>query len=105
MIEFQLNDFVQPTYENAMTEAARSSSQTGNQLIKCQANVKRRLLPPRTRKSAIPDDYLVYLQKMEINEDIIDDPMTFDHVMQYEQSQLWKNAMLEDMNSMQVNGV
>ncbi|KAM1132607.1 hypothetical protein ACFX19_047680 [Malus domestica] len=61
MIEFQLDDFVQPTYENVKTETAESSSQTGNQPIESQATVEKRLLPPRTKRSAIPDDCLVYL--------------------------------------------
>lgn len=62
--------------------------------------------PPRTRRSVIPDDYLVYLQEIEVTEGISEDPITFEQAMKSEQSNLWHNkAMVDELKFMQINNV
>ena len=60
----------------------------------------------RERRSAIPDDYVVYLQEQEddigMNED---DPINFLQAMKSFDSQMWIDAMNEEMKSMKDNDV
>ena len=60
----------------------------------------------RERRSAIPDDYVVYLQEHEFDIGIVeDDPINFTQVKQSSNSQKWIDAMNEEMKSMRDNGV
>lgn len=59
----------------------------------------------RERKSAIPSDYVVYLQESDYNVGAIDDPESYLQAMSCERSELWYNAMKEEMNSMRSNDV
>ena len=60
----------------------------------------------KERRSAIPDDYIIFLQE---NEDDIslteDDPINFCQAMRSSNSQKWINAMKDEMKSMQDNDV
>ena len=60
----------------------------------------------RERRSAIPDDYVVFLQEHEddigVNED---DPINFLQAMKSSDSQMWIDAMNEEMKSMKDNDV
>ena len=57
----------------------------------------------RERKSAIPSDYVVYLQESDIGAE--NDPETFSQAMNCKESNLWHDAMREELNSMKSNGV
>ena len=54
----------------------------------------------RVRKSAIPSDYIAYLQESDYNIEAENDPKTFDQAMSCKESNLWYDAMKDEMNSM-----
>lgn len=57
----------------------------------------------RERKSAIPSDFVVYLHESDIG--VENDPESFSQAMNCKESELWYNAMKEEMNSMKSNEV
>ncbi|XP_068657835.1 uncharacterized protein [Aristolochia californica] len=57
----------------------------------------------RLKRSAILNDYVVYLQESNIG--AANDPKLFSQAMSCKKSKLWYNAMKEEMNSMKSNGV
>jgi hypothetical protein len=59
----------------------------------------------RTRKSAIPNDYIVYLQESDYNVGAENDPESFRQAMSCKESNLWYDAMNDEMNSMKNNDV
>ena len=59
----------------------------------------------RTRKSAIPDDYVVYLGEHDFDIGSVSDPMTYKDAVTYPQSSMWVNAMQDEIASMDHNGV
>ena len=59
----------------------------------------------RERKSTIPSDYVVYLQESDFNVGAINDRETFSQAMNNKESNLWFDAMKDEMNSMASNGV
>ena len=59
----------------------------------------------RVRKSAIPNDYIVYLQELDYNIGAENDPETFSQAMSFKESNSWYSAMKEEMNSMTSNRV
>uniref|UniRef100_A0A2N9FCT2 Reverse transcriptase Ty1/copia-type domain-containing protein n=1 Tax=Fagus sylvatica TaxID=28930 RepID=A0A2N9FCT2_FAGSY len=59
----------------------------------------------RPKRSTIPDDYVVYLQESDYNIGAENDPEFFSQAMSCKKSELWYNAMKEEMNSMKSNGV
>ena len=56
-------------------------------------------------KSAIPSDYIVYLQESDYNIGAKNDPKILSQAMNSKESELWYNAMNEEMNSMNSNEV
>ncbi|CAL2224945.1 unnamed protein product [Prunus armeniaca] len=58
----------------------------------------------RPRRSAIPGDYMVYLQEVEFNIGDLDDPISYREAMESSQSTLWQAAMEEELASMDKNG-
>ncbi|RVW95334.1 Retrovirus-related Pol polyprotein from transposon TNT 1-94 [Vitis vinifera] len=59
----------------------------------------------RTKKSAIPNDYVVYLQECDYNIGAENDPESFSQAMSCKESELWYNAMKDEMSSMKCNDV
>ena len=59
----------------------------------------------RVRRTAISDNYMVYLQESEYNVGVEDDPETFSQAMSCNKSNLWLEAMKDEMDSMASNGV
>ncbi|CAL9094312.1 unnamed protein product, partial [Musa textilis] len=59
----------------------------------------------RNKRSAIPSDYVVYLQESDYNIGVENDPETFSQAMSCKESDLWYNAMKEEINSMKSNEV
>ena len=59
----------------------------------------------RTRRSAIPDDYIVYLQDYEFDVSNSSEPVTFQEVMNSSQSEPWMDAMRDELSSMSQNEV
>lgn len=60
----------------------------------------------RERRSAIPNDYVVYLQEHEFSIGVMDDdPVTFHDAMKSSNSHKWIEAMKEEYKSMQDNHV
>ena len=55
------------------------------------------------RISAIPSDFVVYLQESDIG--VENDPESFSQAMNSKESELWYNVMKEKMNSMKSNDV
>ncbi|KAH9760840.1 Integrase catalytic domain-containing protein [Citrus sinensis] len=59
----------------------------------------------RTKKPAIPYDYVVYLQESDVNIGAEDDPTSFLQATCSSKSILWYNAMKDEMDSMTNNQV
>ncbi|KAL0373926.1 UNVERIFIED_CONTAM: Secreted RxLR effector protein [Sesamum radiatum] len=59
----------------------------------------------RIKRSAIPGDYMIYLQEYEFNVGAENDPETFSQAMKGRESILWYDAMKEEMSSMAFNEV
>ncbi|KAK9232999.1 hypothetical protein WN943_023248 [Citrus x changshan-huyou] len=59
----------------------------------------------RTKKPAIPSDYVVYLQESDVNIGAEDDPTSFLQATCSSKSILWYNAMKDEMDSMTNNQV
>ncbi|CAJ2671288.1 unnamed protein product [Trifolium pratense] len=59
----------------------------------------------RTKKSAIPSDYIAYLQESDYNVGAENDPENFSQAMSCKESNLWYDAMKDEMNSMKNNNV
>nr|KYP60323.1 Retrovirus-related Pol polyprotein from transposon TNT 1-94 [Cajanus cajan]KYP60344.1 Retrovirus-related Pol polyprotein from transposon TNT 1-94 [Cajanus cajan] len=60
----------------------------------------------REKRSAIPDDYIVFLQEHEVGIGLMeDDPIIFHQAMESSNSQKWIDAMNEEIKSMRDNDV
>lgn len=59
----------------------------------------------RERRSAISDDYVVYLQESDCNVEVDNDPLSFSQAISSTDSNLWMNAMKDEMDSMASNQV
>ena len=60
----------------------------------------------RERRSAIPDDYIVFLQEHEVHEGLAeDDPINLSQALQSSNSHKWIDAMKDEMKSMGDNDV
>ena len=59
----------------------------------------------RERRSAIPPDYLVYIGEQDYDIGYVDDPMTYAEAVSCPQSELWLDAMKDEIQSMRHNGV
>ncbi|RVW23075.1 hypothetical protein VitviT2T_005480 [Vitis vinifera] len=59
----------------------------------------------RTKRSTIPNDYVVYLQECDYNIGAKNDPEFFLQAMSCKESELWYNAMKDEMSSMKCNDV
>ena len=59
----------------------------------------------RVRKLVIPNDYVVYIQKSDYNIGVANDLNNFSQAMSYKESELWYNAIKEEMDSMKSNDV
>ncbi|RVX02371.1 Retrovirus-related Pol polyprotein from transposon TNT 1-94 [Vitis vinifera] len=59
----------------------------------------------RTKRLAIPSDYVVYLQESDYNIGAENDPESFSQAMSCKESELWYNAMKDEMSSMRCNDV
>ncbi|RVW62445.1 Retrovirus-related Pol polyprotein from transposon TNT 1-94 [Vitis vinifera] len=59
----------------------------------------------RTKRSAIPNDYVVYLQECDYNIGAENDPESFSQAMSCKESELWYNAMKDEMSSIKCNDV
>jgi len=53
----------------------------------------------------IPSDYVVYLQESDYNIGAANDPEMFSEAMSSKESNLWHNAMKDEMDSMAFNQV
>ena len=60
-----------------------------------------RRVSQRTRKSAIPNDFLLYLHE----EGCDDDPLTFDQAINCNKAEFWQESMREEMDLMSRNSV
>ena len=59
----------------------------------------------RERGSAIPPDYLVYIGEQDYNIGSVADSMTYVEAVSCPQSELWLDAMRDEIQSMRRNGV
>ena len=59
----------------------------------------------RERKSAISDDYVVYLQESEFDIGIYNDLISYSHAIKSNDSEKWIDAMNEELKSMDKNQV
>ena len=60
----------------------------------------------RERRSAIPDDYIVFLQEHEVDVNLVeDDPINLQQVLQSSNSHKWIDAMKDEMKSMEDNDI
>ena len=60
----------------------------------------------RERRKAISDDYIIFLQEHEDNNEMVnDDPISFHQAMKSSNFQKWIDAMNEEMKSMKTNDV
>ena len=79
-------------------QSARQNDPHGNVELTLRRSI-------RVRRSTIPDDYIMYLQELDDDLRAENDPITFSHAMNCKESDLWFNAMKDEMNSMVTNGV
>ena len=57
-------------------------------------------------RSAIPDDYIIFLQEHEVDVKLAeDDPINLQQALQSSNSLKWINAMKDEMKSMEDNSV
>ena len=57
-------------------------------------------------RSALPDDYIVFLQEHEVNIGMMeDDPINFDQAIENSNSQKWIDAINDEMKSIKDNDV
>ena len=59
----------------------------------------------RSKRSKIISDYVVYLQECDYNIGAENDPEFFSQAMSCKESELWYNAMKDEMSSMRCNDV
>ena len=59
----------------------------------------------RERRSAIPPDYLVFIGEQDYDIGYVADPMTYAEAVSCPQSELWLDAMKDEIQSMRHNGV
>ena len=59
----------------------------------------------RERRLAIPPDYLVYIGEQDYDIGSVADPMTYAKAVSCPQSELWLDAMRDEIQSMRHNGV
>ena len=60
----------------------------------------------RERRSAIPDDYIVFLQEYEVDIGVVeDDPINCRQAMESSNSQKWIDSMNEEIKSIKDNDV
>ena len=59
----------------------------------------------RERRSAIPPDYLVYIGEQDYDIGSVTDPITYEEAVSCPQSELWLDAMRDEIQSMRHNGV
>ena len=59
----------------------------------------------RERRSAIPPDYLVYIGEQDYDIGSVADPITYVEAVSCPQSELWLDAMRDEIQSMRHNGV
>ena len=59
----------------------------------------------RERRSAIPPDYLVYIGEQDYDIGSVADPITYAEAVSCPQSELWLDAMRDEIQSMRHNGV
>lgn len=59
----------------------------------------------RTRKSAIPDDYMVYLQEMKYDIGDEDDLTSYKEAIENSKSGMWEAVMKDELVSMSRNNV
>ncbi|WKA11122.1 hypothetical protein VitviT2T_028652 [Vitis vinifera] len=59
----------------------------------------------RTKRSEIPNDYVVYLQECDYNIGAENDLESLSQAMSCKESELWYNAMKDEMSSMKCNDV
>ena len=57
------------------------------------------------RKPAIPNDYVMYLQELDYDIGTKNDPEKFSQAISCKESNLWYDAMKDEMNYMASNGV
>ncbi|KAK1581876.1 hypothetical protein Q3G72_009867 [Acer saccharum] len=57
----------------------------------------------REHRSAIPDDYIVYLQEHDFDLGVDDDPRNYGQAVQSSQSSKWMDAMVDELRSMDAN--
>ena len=58
----------------------------------------------RERRSAIPPDYLVYIGEQDYDIGSVTDPITYEEAVSCPQSELWLDAMRDEIQSMRHNG-
>ena len=81
------------------------NNQLSNRLINKYLKRMMKQHSTRVRKSAIPNDYIVYLQELDYNIGAENDPKTFSQAMSSKESNSWYSVMKEEMNSMISNRV
>ena len=99
----------QIAYHNPVDQVVQDSPKTFEQPVEQhdpQENVDTTLRrSTRARKTTIPSDYVVYLQEYDYNIGVENDPETFLQAISFKESNLWYDAMKDEMNSMASNGV
>ncbi|GJU31326.1 hypothetical protein Tco_1174915 [Tanacetum coccineum] len=61
--------------------------------------------PARVRKPVVPDEYIVYLQETDFDIGIDNDPVSFSQAIKGDKSEMWIDAMKEELKSMAQNKV
>ena len=104
--------FAQPINEDPQTTTGNDVNQVVHQVPDMVEQPARQHDPHgnveltlRRSTRVIPDEYIVYLQELGNDLGAKNDSITFSHAMNCKESDLWFNAMKDEMNSMETNGV
>ncbi|RVX03582.1 hypothetical protein CK203_027914 [Vitis vinifera] len=91
--------FYCPSHSTRIVES-RNAKFLENDLIsgrKCDTTLR---ISTKARKTTIPSDYVVYLQESDYDIGTENDPETFSQAISCKESNLWYDAMKDEMNSM-----
>ncbi|KAM1945845.1 hypothetical protein ACFX13_000776 [Malus domestica] len=83
--------------QHAVTPIPSGHAESSNPITLMQAAVPLRK-SQRTKKSALSNDYMTYLNEVEYDFGDVDDPTTYNAAIESPQASLWHAAMQDELN-------
>ena len=91
---------IQNSHEEVVSEPVIQEPQQVVQIAPHSLDQSDLRISSRVRKSAIPSDYVVYLQETDYMSGLNQDPISFSEAMSRTDSEKWSDAMKDELNSM-----